>query len=40
MKVVGMSVNFQIQLILRNWELKNDERFSLEFSGQSYTLLS
>jgi hypothetical protein len=47
MKVVGMSVSFQMQLILHNWELqnfkyrlKNDERVNLESTGQSYTLLS
>jgi hypothetical protein len=47
MKVVGMSVSFQMQLILHNWELqnfkyrlKNDKRVNLESTGQSYTLLS
>jgi hypothetical protein len=47
MKVVGMSVSFQMQLILYNWDLqnfkyrlKNGERFNLESTGQSYTLLS
>jgi hypothetical protein len=47
MKVVGMSVSFQMQMILYNWDLqnfkyrlKNGERFNLESTGQSYTLLS
>jgi hypothetical protein len=40
MKVIGMSIIFQMQLVSYNLELKTDKGSNLKTTKQSHTLLS